>query len=378
MSIINGDDPNFGVKVMKMFDECGDGNDSSNGTSSDEEVDHVEADDIIPNDTDEVEDEIIIQRGGIIIDAGRSSTLETNSRRQVGPTRKARRLVYTSEDSSISESEMHTDGGMLLGEFYVKELTKTLRGSNRNITVDNWFASVKLVDDLLKDKLTLVSTIRTKKPDIPHELLITKNRNIGSSMFCFDKEKTLVSFKAKSNKMVILLSTAHDQPTLNENTNKRHIIDDYNATKYGVDTLDEMCSNNSCSRKTRQRPLICVFYGMLNIGCLNSWAIYSHNNLPKKCARKSFLIQLSEELLKPWMMKRLQVVILQTNLRDLIEAVLGDNVPKQRQESTTNNKRTIFHICQSKKRRMTTSYCNQCERAYCKEHRANLCTKCCK
>ncbi|KAJ4427617.1 hypothetical protein ANN_25265 [Periplaneta americana] len=105
MSIINGDDPNFGVKVMKIFDECLDGNDSSNDTSSDEEVDHVEADDIIPTDTDEVEDEIITQRGGIIIDAGRSSTLEDNSRRQVGPTGKARRLVYTSEDSSVSESE---------------------------------------------------------------------------------------------------------------------------------------------------------------------------------------------------------------------------------------------------------------------------------
>ncbi|KAJ4425683.1 hypothetical protein ANN_27879 [Periplaneta americana] len=154
---------------------------------------------------------------------------------------------------------------MPFGEFYVKELTKTLRGSNRNITVDNWFTSVKLADDLLKDKLTLVGTIRTNKPDIPPELLITKNRNIGSSMFCFDKEKTLVYFKAKSNKMVILLSTAHDQPTLNEN--KPHIIDDYNATKYGVDTLDQMCSNNSCSRKTRRWPL-CVFYGKYRVSQL--------------------------------------------------------------------------------------------------------------
>ncbi|KAJ4427618.1 hypothetical protein ANN_25266 [Periplaneta americana] len=138
-------------------------------------------------------------------------------------------------------------GRMLLGEFYVKELTKTLKSSNRNITVDNWLTSVKLADDLLKDKLTLVGTIRTNKPDIPPELHITKNRNLRSSMFFFDKEKTLVSFKAKSNKMVILLSTAHDQPTLNENTNKPHIIDDYNTTKYGVDTLNQMRSNNSCS-----------------------------------------------------------------------------------------------------------------------------------
>ncbi|KAJ4447635.1 hypothetical protein ANN_09642 [Periplaneta americana] len=120
MSIINGDDPNFGVKVMKMFDECGDGNDSSNDTSSER---------------DEVEDEIITQRGGIIIDAGRSSSLEANSRTQVGPTRKARRLVYTPEDSSVSGSESEVNEHIpnsLSNPNLVRPPKKILTGKNNH------------------------------------------------------------------------------------------------------------------------------------------------------------------------------------------------------------------------------------------------------
>lgn len=270
--------------------------------------------------------------------------------------------------------------GMPLGEFYVKEMTKTLRGSNRNITVDNWFTSVKLADDLLKQKLTLVGTIRTNKREIPPELLASKNRQVGTSMFCFDKEKTLVSYKAKANKMVVLLSTAHDQPTISPISKKPDIIEDYNSTKYGVDVLDQMCSTYSCSRKTRRWPL-CVFYGMMNIGCVNSWVIHSHNNQRQggnKFARKEFLIRLSEELTRPWMAKRLEMPNLQTHLRVMIQDVLPKQTSSQRQDPHTTGKRTVCHICPSKKRRMTITYCIQCSRAYCKEHRANLCTNCCK
>ncbi|KAJ8966820.1 hypothetical protein NQ314_003282 [Rhamnusium bicolor] len=48
-----------------------------------------------------------------------------------------------------------------LANYYVKSLTTTLHGSNRNITMDNWFTSVELAD-LLCDpyNLTLVGTIR--------------------------------------------------------------------------------------------------------------------------------------------------------------------------------------------------------------------------
>ncbi|KAJ8944921.1 hypothetical protein NQ314_009342 [Rhamnusium bicolor] len=54
---------------------------------------------------------------------------------------------------------------MPLREYYVKTLCETILGSNRNVTIDNWFKSVKLADDLLATpyKLTMIGTIRKNK-----------------------------------------------------------------------------------------------------------------------------------------------------------------------------------------------------------------------
>lgn len=39
--------------------------------------------------------------------------------------------------------------GQLLWEYYVTELTRSIHGSNHNVTMDNWFASVPLAEKLL-------------------------------------------------------------------------------------------------------------------------------------------------------------------------------------------------------------------------------------
>lgn len=55
--------------------------------------------------------------------------------------------------------------GLPLGEYFVKELTRPLHGSNRNITTDNWFSSIPLAKALLCEpyKLTIVCTLRSNK-----------------------------------------------------------------------------------------------------------------------------------------------------------------------------------------------------------------------
>lgn len=75
---------------------------------------------------------------------------------------------------------------MPLAEHYVKTLTTSLRGGNRNITMDNWFTSVKLADDLLQNpyNFTMVGTLRKNKRVIPSQMLSTKNRLAGDAKFC--------------------------------------------------------------------------------------------------------------------------------------------------------------------------------------------------
>lgn len=85
--------------------------------------------------------------------------------------------------------------------------------------------------------------------------------------------KLLFPIKPKKNKEVILLSTVHEGARVNSVTQKPEIIEFYNGTKYGVDVFDQMCSNMSCSRKTRRWSL-CIFYDLLNIATINSWIIH--------------------------------------------------------------------------------------------------------
>lgn len=90
-------------------------------------------------------------------------------------------------------------GGVPLGEFFVKELTRSIHGTNRNVTMDNWFTSVPLAKKLLQQpyKLTIVGTLRANKREIPEEMKNNRSRTIKTSMFCYDGPLTLLSYKPK-------------------------------------------------------------------------------------------------------------------------------------------------------------------------------------
>nr|CAI5821428.1 unnamed protein product [Callosobruchus analis] len=274
----------------------------------------------------------------------------------------------------------HTNtDGKPLGEYFVIKLTENIHGSNRNITMDNWFTSVNLADILVKPpyRLTVLGTLRQNKREIPPEMLHLKGREVGSSRFCFDQEKTLVSYKTKKNKSVLVLSTMHEGAVVCPTTKKPEIILHYNQTKGGVDTFDQMCGHRSCSRKTRRWPL-CVFYGMLNIACINSWIIYNHNlkrSGQKPIARKTFMNTLQAQLTTAWLRKRSAIPTLQRSLKLLIGDIL--KIPSEDPSGGhPPENRTTCYFCPSKKRRMTSLHCNHCHRAFCAEHRARCCVTC--
>lgn len=279
-----------------------------------------------------------------------------------------------------------------LGEYFVKKLTRTVHGTNRNITMDNWFTSVPLAKGLVKElyKLTLVGTLRANKREIPVEFQNERTRRTGTAMFCYDNELTLLSYKAKPQKVVFLLSTCHEEGTINEQTKKPTMVEFYNETKGGVDTLDQMCSIASCSRKTRRWPL-CNFYGMLNIAFVNSYVIYVTNTIEAKkkpLSRREYLKALHHKLIEPHMQKILLIPTLQTSLRDSITQILNTagssnkGIINETEQSNAadvppqQNKRKICAICPSKKRRMTKSKCTKCNKSLCGEHKLDVCHKC--
>ncbi|GFR33461.1 DDE_Tnp_1_7 domain-containing protein [Trichonephila clavata] len=55
-------------------------------------------------------------------------------------------------------------------------LMQPWKGKNRNLTCDSWYTSYPLAVNLLKDKTTIVETMRQNKRELPSEFLPSKNQ----------------------------------------------------------------------------------------------------------------------------------------------------------------------------------------------------------
>ena len=108
--------------------------------------------------------------------------------------------------------------------------------TGRTITVDNFFTSIHLAQNLWSNGLKIVGTLRVNKREIPIEFKPNKEREVFSSIYGFNSYLSIVSYVPKVKKSVILLSSHHHYIG-NENTEskKPDIITFYNKNKGGVD-----------------------------------------------------------------------------------------------------------------------------------------------
>ena len=81
--------------------------------------------------------------------------------------------------------------------------------------------------------------------------------------------------KQKKNKNIVLLSSQHSSNILNEsNTRKPETILYYNATKGGVDCVDERVGTYSV-KYTTKRCHVPVWCNILDLTCYNGFILYS-------------------------------------------------------------------------------------------------------
>ncbi|UYV74012.1 IGF2R [Cordylochernes scorpioides] len=200
-------------------------------------------------------------------------------------------MVYTGKSKTPKSKELSLPTQIVL------DISRPLWKSNRNITADNWFTSIELVDKLKEHGLTYLGTMRKNKPQIPPQFQPHPKRESGTSIFGFSGTKTLVSYVPKKRKSVILISSMHHDNKCDETTGKPDIIMDYNLTKGGVDTIDQMVSNFSTSRRSRRWPLA-LFYALLDITALNSYIIFNYQ-IDKKDQkeRSTFIVDLGRSLI---------------------------------------------------------------------------------
>lgn len=265
----------------------------------------------------------------------------------------------------------------LLPTQVVLRLVPPVEGSNRNITGDNWFSSIELVDELWSRKLTYVGTMKSNKREIPREFLPHKTREVESSLFGFTAKITMTSYVPKKSKAVVLISSMHhDSEIVPDQHNKPAMITFYNETKVGVDALDQKCANFSVARATRRWPMV-LFNAMVNITGVNSKVIYDAVS-GKSENRPNYLRRLGIELCLPYVRQRIYNEKIPRQLRMITSRVFKLPMPERSVPAVSNvaSKRKRCSICPYKKDRKTNSVCSSCKIPICNTCSIIVCPNC--
>ena len=283
-----------------------------------------------------------------------------------------------------------------LGAKTVVELTKGFKG--RNVTCDNYFTTLDLANDLHKENMTMVGTVKRNKAFLPKEFQAKKSLALYDSKFVFRKESTLVSYQSKRQKNVILLSTMHNDPeTADSEMKKPEIVLKYNETKGGVDTMDFMAHSFTTKRKTKRWPLV-QFFNILDLSTICARVIYQtkfpKSELSGADSRQLFIINIARALALPHIQRRQGVPTLQNQVKENIASVLkalsstekGKPQPKKASKGKkrkaedevepTKKQQKRCGICPAKRDRKTRTKCSSCSRFICGEHTVVCCVVC--
>ncbi|KAJ8001203.1 hypothetical protein DPEC_G00191130 [Dallia pectoralis] len=286
-----------------------------------------------------------------------------------------------------------------LGARVVFDLTKGLP-RDHTVTCDNFFTSYELAQRLLADRgLALVGTVRKNKPELPPALLATKTRRVLSSAFAFTPIATLVSYLARRNRNVLLLSTLHADARLSDRADRKPaLILDYNRNKGGVDNLDKVIGTYSCRRMTARWPLA-VFHNILDVSSYNAFVIWREVHpdwMPgKRNKRRVFLELLGKALVRPLIERRVTLPRTEASAAVVRAAreealcgtppddgldpdALGPRAPAPEAPAPDNraSKRKRCQMCPSKKDRKTHTVCGRCNKYICKDCSRAYCTAC--
>lgn len=280
-----------------------------------------------------------------------------------------------------------------LGARIVLKLCQPYFGTNRHVTYDNYFGSLDLADTLLKNKLTSLATIRKNKKFVPASFLPNKLRQIRSSVFGFKRKATLVSYVPKRSKSVILLSTMHSTGDIDSAEQlKPKMILDYNNTKGGVDTFDQMVHEYSSKRKTNRWPLA-FFYNLMDTSALAAYHIWisTHQTWNTRLAdrRCSFLKQLCEDLVAPHIARRMtNLVGIRRETRSAMEMFLPSKLTNtmdatdatfsKSTKSVSIGQKRRCRLCPHSIGRKQKQQCDRCEVNVCNTHctKTILCDNC--
>jgi hypothetical protein len=212
--------------------------------------------------------------------------------------------------------------------------------------------------------------MRKNKPQIPNAMQPTRQRPVHSSIFGFEKDIAMVSYVPKLSKAVILISTLHHQPEIGDDSEEKKpkMILDYNHSKAGVDTLDQLVRYYSCKRKTNRWPMA-VFSSLLDVAAYNALVLFTsvhpqYMNGASNRRRRSFLLELGKSLLPNNNMTH--------QSKNALMAIAA--APTVEEAGPKSYARCAF--CPRNMDKKTSNQCARCQLRICKQHQQVVCLRC--
>lgn len=177
---------------------------------------------------------------------------------------------------------------------------------------------------------------------------------------------------------MIMLSTMNHDKSNEYDSNKPEIIHFYNATKGGVDALDQKCALYRSGRRCRRWPLV-IWYTIMDIAIINSHIIFHAANPGIRKNRSDFIQELRISLITEHLKVRAVMPNLSRELRSIITKTVGTGITHEQQpRQETPAVRRRCYLCPRGKDTKHSNFCSECHRTICKTHSMQkvTCTSC--
>ena len=190
----------------------------------------------------------------------------------------------------------------------VKHMVREVAGTGRNVTMDRYFTSIPLTEDLLAERLTVVGTINKRRKFLPKELTEARGRQVDTHLFAFRNDVTLVSTCHKPGKLVLAVSTQHRTALVDSRTNKPDLVLYYNATKGGVDVMDAITEYYMYKPPVTRWPTAFFFF-LMGVAQVNASTVLMLNRghdaaQVKTGARRSIMYAMGQQLVQSRLAER--------------------------------------------------------------------------
>lgn len=249
-----------------------------------------------------------------------------------------------------------------------------------NITADNWFTSCPLANNLFLRNTTIVGTIRSNSRDLPPKAKVTTGRQKKSIEHFVSDNQVLVSYWDKGTKPVILLSTMHSNAEVTP-SGLPEIIQYYNSTKSGVDSMDRMIRYYTCKRKCF-RWTYGFFCNIIDIALMNGSIVMRSINPPtdgkNNLFRYNFLLDVGYELVDAQIKKRLSGRLTKPISTAMLLIGYVKTHDGNLQDPQIRPKSGRCNECKRERDTKTTQRCSECEVFICTVHSTKVvrCLQC--